>query len=188
MSTDEKRSQIEERARQIWQREGRPEGRAEAHWKQAEEELAREAAGQAATTEQPAPYVPTDEGMIEAAVDSPVVAGAAVPSSPPVPAAEAEERKAVAAAEGSAPYVPSEESIIEPASDAPVVAGAAAVSEPPMPAAGVQERNAAPPAETAKFGAAKTANSTKPESKNSHGKHADDRKGETKKGSSKKKG
>ena len=95
--SDEKHSQVAQRASQIWQREGRPDGRADAHWKQAEEELAREAGGTGSSKQSP-PYVPTEEPMIEPAGDSPVVAGVSVPSEPPVPAAEAEERKRAATA------------------------------------------------------------------------------------------
>ena len=43
MSHDQ-HSKIEHRARAIWEREGRPEGHAEAHWQRAQEEIAREAA------------------------------------------------------------------------------------------------------------------------------------------------
>lgn len=35
-------SRIEQRAREIWEREGRPDGRAAEHWRMAEEEIARE--------------------------------------------------------------------------------------------------------------------------------------------------
>lgn len=37
--------EISQRARQIWEREGRPEGRDVEHWLQAEEELRRESQG-----------------------------------------------------------------------------------------------------------------------------------------------
>ena len=80
--SDQKHSRVAQRARQIWQREGCPQGRADAHWKQAQEELAREA-GQTGSRRQSAPYVPADEAMIEPAADSPVIAGVSVPSEPP---------------------------------------------------------------------------------------------------------
>lgn len=143
--SDEKHSQIAQRASQIWQREGRPDGRADAHWKQAEEELAREAGGTGSSKQSP-PYVPTEEPMIEPAGDSPVVAGVSVPSEPPVPAAEAEQRTSAPAStsgEKSAPYVPSDEPIIEPDADSPVVAGASVPSKPPIPAAEAEERKRA---------------------------------------------
>ncbi len=41
MSNDRQR-QIEERAHAIWEREGRPDGCADAHWRQAEAEIAYE--------------------------------------------------------------------------------------------------------------------------------------------------
>ena len=44
--------QVRERAHAIWEREGRPEGRAEHHWAQAEEELRAEAPGGEARTEE----------------------------------------------------------------------------------------------------------------------------------------
>lgn len=183
--SDEKQKQIEERARQIWQREGRPEGRAEAHWKQAEQELAAEA-GQAGSAEQPAPYVPADEGTIEPDVDSPVVAGASVPSAPPIPAEEARKREAGAKkSEESAPYVPSDEPMLEPAGDAPVVAGASVPSEPPIPATEGQ-RQTVKPADTGKSSPAKTNSSIRSESKPAAAKPADDKKAEAKKGSTKK--
>lgn len=142
--SNEKHSQIAQRARQIWQREGRPEGRADAHWKQAEEELARET-GRTGSSKS-APYVPTEEPMIEPAADSPVVAGVSVPSEPPVPAAEAQQRTLVPAStsgEKSAPYVPSDEPMIEPDVDSPVVAGASVPSKPPIPQAEAEERKRA---------------------------------------------
>src|SRR5512134_3063146 len=116
--SNEKHSQIEQRAREIWQREGCPEGRAEAHWKQAEEELARES-DQAAPSA--APYVLGEGPMIEPDADSPVVAGASAPSTPPMPAAEAEEReKPVAESSGQqAPYAPVDEDVIEPDAGSP---------------------------------------------------------------------
>lgn len=36
---------VRERAYEIWEREGRPEGKADAHWRQAEAEIAAEAQG-----------------------------------------------------------------------------------------------------------------------------------------------
>ena len=47
-------SRTEQRARHIWEREGRPEGRSAEHWRLAEEEIAREdvaAADEAAAKE-----------------------------------------------------------------------------------------------------------------------------------------
>lgn len=41
MHLDEKK--IQERAHQLWEREGRPEGAAQSHWKQAAEEIRSEA-------------------------------------------------------------------------------------------------------------------------------------------------
>ena len=43
--SDDKESRTAQRAKEIWEREGRPDGRAEAHWVLAEEELAREDKG-----------------------------------------------------------------------------------------------------------------------------------------------
>lgn len=159
---NDKHNQIAQRARQIWQREGCPQGRADAHWKQAEEELTREAA-QTGSSGQSAPYVPADDTMIEPAADSPVIAGVSVPSEPPVPAAEAEQRKSAsqASSEGSAPYVPSDEPMIEPDADSPVIAGASAPSKPPMPAA--EQRKGAATAKSA--GAAKPASTSRADSK-----------------------
>jgi hypothetical protein len=99
--SNEKHSQIEQRAREIWQREGCPDGRAEAHWKQAEEELARESE-QAAPSTGAAPYVPGEGPMIEPDVGSPVIAGVSATSTPPIPAEEVEERKRAAKAKPAA--------------------------------------------------------------------------------------
>ena len=162
--SDEKHSQIAQRARQIWQREGCPQGRADAHWKQAEEELAREA-GQTGSPGQSAPYVPADEAMIEPATDSPVIAGVSVPSEPPLPAAEAEQRKSAseATSEGSAPYVPADEPMIEPDAASPVIAGASVPSKPPTPAAEAEQRKRGATAKSA--GAAKSVSTTRAASK-----------------------
>ena len=187
--SNEKHSQIAQRAREIWQREGRPEGRAAAHWKQAEEELTREAE-KTGSSKQSAPYVPSEEPMIEPAADSPVIAGVSVPSEPPVPAAEAEQRKSAPAGtseEKSAPYVPSDEPMIEPDADSPVIAGASVPSKPPIPAAEAEERKraaAAPakPADSAsKAAATKTPEPDKAGSKSSPSKHSDDKKTDAKK-------
>ena len=186
--SNEKHSQIAQRAREIWQREGRPEGRAAAHWKQAEEELTREAE-KTGSSKQSAPYVPSEEPMIEPAADSPVIAGVSVPSEPPVPAAEAEQRKSAPAGtseEKSAPYVPSDEPMIEPA-DSPVIAGASVPSKPPIPAAEAEERKraAAAPAKpvdlASKAAATKTPEPDKAGSKSSPSKHSDDKKTDAKK-------
>jgi hypothetical protein len=50
LETDEhhpgiREGRIRERARSLWEIEGRPEGRADEHWRRAGEELARESAG-----------------------------------------------------------------------------------------------------------------------------------------------
>jgi hypothetical protein len=52
--------EIERRAYQIWERDGRPEGRAKEHWRQAEQELAGERSGE----EPPLPehYAPGEVG------------------------------------------------------------------------------------------------------------------------------
>src|SRR4029434_8406333 len=42
--SNEKHSEIAQRAREIWEREGRPEGRADEHWHRAIAELAEEEA------------------------------------------------------------------------------------------------------------------------------------------------
>jgi hypothetical protein len=38
-SPDEKDQRVRQRAHELWEAEGRPSGRAEAHWQQAEQEL-----------------------------------------------------------------------------------------------------------------------------------------------------
>ncbi len=178
--SNEKHSQIAQRAREIWQREGRPEGRAAAHWKQAEEELAREA-GRTGSSEQSAPYVPTEEPMIEPAADSPVVAGVSVPSEPPIPAAE-KSAPASTSEEKSAPYVPSDEPMIEPEADSPVIAGASVPSKPPIPAAEAEERKraAAGHRKSTASAAPKTHEAEKAGSKSSPSK-SDDKKPDAKK-------
>jgi Protein of unknown function (DUF2934) len=190
--SNEKHSRIEQRAREIWQREGCPDGRAEAHWKQAEEELARESE-QAAPSTGAAPYVPGEGPMMEPDVGSPVIAGVSAPSTPPIPAGEAEERKAPATETSGqqAPYVPVDEAVIEPQVDAPVIAGVSATSTPPIPAEEVEERKRAAkakPAAVAKSaaaparpGATKTAEPAKAESKPAPSKPAADTKKATKK-------
>jgi hypothetical protein len=195
--SNEKHSQIEQRAREIWQREGCPDGRAEAHWKQAEEELARESE-QAAPSAGTAPYVPGEGPMIEPAIDSPVIAGVSAPSTPPIPAAEAEERKEAATETfgQQAPYVPADEAVIEPQVDAPVIAGVSAPSTPPIPAEEVEERKRAAkakPAAVAKSaaaparpGAAKSAEPAKAESKPAPSKHPEEKKADSKKATKKK--
>ncbi len=40
--SDDLQSRTEQRARQIWEREGRPDGRADEHWRLAAEEISRE--------------------------------------------------------------------------------------------------------------------------------------------------
>jgi hypothetical protein len=158
---NDKHNQIAQRAREIWQREGCPQGRADAHWKQAEEELGREA-GQTGSSGQSAPYVPADDDMIEPAADSPVIAGASVPAKPPLPAAEAEQRKSAsqASSEGSAPYVPSDEPMIQADADSPVIAGASVPSEPPTPAAEVEQRKRAATAKSAAPGSKSASSKT----------------------------
>jgi hypothetical protein len=49
-----------------------------------------------------APYVPSDEPMIEPDADSPVIAGASAPSKPPMPAAEQRKGAATAKSAGAA--------------------------------------------------------------------------------------
>lgn len=170
---NDKHNQIAQRARQIWQREGCPQGRADAHWKQAEEELARET-GQTGSSGQSAPYVPADDAMIEPAADSPVVAGISVPSEPPLPAAQAEQRSKTGS-EGSAPYVPSDEPMIEPETDSPVIAGASVPSEPPTPAAEAEQRKRGATAKSA--GTAKSVSTTRAASKTAKSdKNSDDKK------------
>lgn len=178
----EKHSQIAQRAREIWQREGCPEGRADAHWKQAEEELRREAE-QTGSSKQSAPYAAA-EPMIEPAADSPVVAGVSAPSEPPITAAEAEQRKSAPAStseEKAAPYVPSDEPMIEPEADSPVIAGAVP-SKPPIPAAEAEERKraAAGHRKSTASAAPKTHEAEKAGSKSSPSK-SDDKKPDAKK-------
>lgn len=45
---DEREDRIRERAHQLWEEEGRPDGRADAHWFQAKEIVAVEANGEVA--------------------------------------------------------------------------------------------------------------------------------------------
>jgi hypothetical protein len=82
---NDKHSRTEQRAREIWEREGKPEGRAETHWRQAEEELAHEEREQNAAAQPGSqPYVPVTEATIEPTIDTPVVAGVSIPETPPL--------------------------------------------------------------------------------------------------------
>lgn len=65
MHLDEKK--IQERAHQLWEREGRPEGAAQSHWKQAAEEIRSEA--QTATN---ADTLETASGGVESGVAQPM--------------------------------------------------------------------------------------------------------------------
>jgi hypothetical protein len=194
--SNEKHSQIEQRAREIWQREGCPDGRAEAHWKQAEEELARESK-QAAPSAGAAPYVPGEGPMIEPDIDAPVIGGVSAPSTPPIPAAEAEERKAAATETSGqqAPYVPVDEAVIEPDVASPVVAGVSAPSIPPVPTGEAERKRAAnakpaevakPAAAPARTGSAKTAEPAQAENKPAISKPAADKKADAKRTTKKK--
>ena len=63
-------SRTEQRARQIWEREGRPDGRAEEHWRLAAEEISREdekAAEEAAAKEKAAEEAAAKEKAAEEA-------------------------------------------------------------------------------------------------------------------------
>jgi hypothetical protein len=194
--SNEKHSQIEQRAREIWQREGYPDGRAEAHWKQAEEELARESE-QAAPSAGAAPYVPGEGPMIEPDIDAPVIGGVSAPSAPPIPAAEAEERQTPATETSGpqAPYVPVDEAVIEPDVDSPVVAGVSAPLTPPIPTGEAERIHAAnaksaevakPAAAPARAGTAKPAEPAQAGSKPAPSKPAADKKADAKRTTKKK--
>jgi hypothetical protein len=53
--SDDKKRRIEKRANEIWQREGRPDGRAEEHWRLATAEIEEEEAAAAVSTASAAP-------------------------------------------------------------------------------------------------------------------------------------
>src|SRR5689334_12089519 len=55
---DDRDQRIRDRAYQIWEREGRPEGRHDEHWRRAAEEIEAEARPKAATAAKPAAQQP----------------------------------------------------------------------------------------------------------------------------------
>lgn len=103
-----KHGQIEQRAREIWEREGRPEGRAQQHWQQAEEELAREGHKESAATSQRGsqPYVSATDATIEPPEDTPVVAGVSIPATPPVPTEELKKAQPASPARSGGAAIP----------------------------------------------------------------------------------
>ncbi|MFZ1414445.1 MAG: DUF2934 domain-containing protein, partial [Defluviicoccus sp.] len=80
-------SQIENRAHKIWEREGRPDGKAEEHWQRAVAELDEEAAARAAA---------------EKAAKAASVAPAPAAPAPAAPAPSASTAGAASAAEAAA--------------------------------------------------------------------------------------
>ena len=60
----DREEQVRQRAHEIWEREGRPEGREQQHWYQALEEIAVEEDGSlsAAGEEDPEPFLPCRRG------------------------------------------------------------------------------------------------------------------------------
>jgi hypothetical protein len=49
--TEDREDRIRKRAHEIWEREGRPEGRQEEHWRQASQEVGEELFGQQGATD-----------------------------------------------------------------------------------------------------------------------------------------
>lgn len=52
--SDGREDRIRERAHELWQREGSPEGREQDHWQQAEREIDAETTGEGETAGEPA--------------------------------------------------------------------------------------------------------------------------------------
>jgi hypothetical protein len=80
---------IRQRAHAIWEREGRPHGRDQEHWDQAEKEVVAEDAAPAEPVKQKAPAKPRTAKPNAAAAEKP--ARAAKPRSKPAAKAEATE-------------------------------------------------------------------------------------------------
>jgi hypothetical protein len=53
--SDQHRNRVEQRAYELWEREGRPEGRHDHHWAEAERQIAAEGGDAGAGQAQPAP-------------------------------------------------------------------------------------------------------------------------------------
>ena len=53
--SDQHRNRVEQRAYELWEREGRPEGRHDHHWAEAERQIAAESGGVGIEQRKPAP-------------------------------------------------------------------------------------------------------------------------------------
>ena len=78
--TEERQKQLEERAYALWEAEGRPADRADAHWHQAEHEIGSGAEEDAADEDSVVPPAIGEEGA-----DSPAPLAAASPASTAMP-------------------------------------------------------------------------------------------------------
>ena len=77
MDTD-RQERVRQRAYQLWEQEGRPDGKAEEHWRRAEEEIARD-------EEPSAPTTPEELGRVPTAAEQPLSVTAETPTDSPTP-------------------------------------------------------------------------------------------------------